>query len=284
MHAIDTLLEEFERTLDDQELIGESQSKWLDIAVKLCSNYLARLKDQFLADQPQEDKEEIFFFRNTKPRFVCQLLYFLKLCELDLNCQNQNKVFRAKLYEKELRKTETFFKQNVKIVSYYSSGATEMDEQLFLRRNRSNLAWLVCGRSDVDERFSTLADYAVAKILFHRKLQDYLVTNLNAPLRDDCPNLKSKSSFKWTGESINLVEIAYGIWLTGQVNNGNASVSEIVRWLESSLDIQVGRAYRRWTEISRRDRMNSTKYIDRMREAINVRLEDEDDLNRQRKK
>jgi|GEM_PF-4618507 RteC protein. len=88
------------------------------------------------------------------------------------------------------------------------------------------------------------------------------------------------NALRWTGESINLVELAYGIWLTGQLNNGNATISEIIRWMEASLGIHVGRAYRRWTEISRRDRVHSTKFIDRMKESIDERIRNGEGLQK----
>ena len=88
------------------------------------------------------------------------------------------------------------------------------------------------------------------------------------------------TTLRWTGESINLVELAYGIWLTGQLNNGNATISEIIRWMEASLGIHVGRAYRRWTEISRRDRVHSTKFIDRMKESIDERIRNGEGLQK----
>lgn len=87
--------------------------------------------------------------------------------------------------------------------------------------------------------------------------------------------IQNSADLRWTGESINLVELAYGIWLTGQLNNGNATISETIRWMESSLDIRIGRAYRRWTEISRRDPVNTTKFLDRMKVAILERIMNE---------
>ena len=171
------------------------------------------------------------------------------------------------------------------MVDYYRSQAKEMDELLFLRGIKSVPNWLVKLRADTDERFSTIADYQTARIMAVEKIQAHILKFLNGLKSNAKPSdlLESSFNLKWTGESINLIEIAYGIWLTGQINNGNATVSEIVRWLESSLEINIGRAYRRWTEISRRDNTTKTKYLDRMSEMINTRLVNEDDLKRQKR-
>lgn len=85
---------------------------------------------------------------------------------------------------------------------------------------------------------------------------------------------ESHVELKWTGETINLVELAYGVWLTGQINNGNAGITEIIQWLETHFQVKIGRAYRRWTSISKRKRIAPTKYLDKIRDAVLKRLDE----------
>jgi hypothetical protein len=80
---------------------------------------------------------------------------------------------------------------------------------------------------------------------------------------------------KWTGESINLVEIAYGIWLTGQVNHGQASITEIVEFLEKALRVRIGKSHRRWQSIASRKRLSYTKFLDECKTAIEKRVDEE---------
>jgi hypothetical protein len=71
------------------------------------------------------------------------------------------------------------------------------------------------------------------------------------------------------------VKLAYGIWLTGQINNGNASVTEIVEFLEMSFGVEIGAPHRRWQSISRRKRVAPFKYVDEVKAALVKRLEEE---------
>jgi hypothetical protein len=80
---------------------------------------------------------------------------------------------------------------------------------------------------------------------------------------------------KWTGETINLVEIAYGIWLTGQRNNGQVSITEIVEFLEGAFRVRIGKPHRRWQGITNRKRLGYTRFLDEMKGAIEKRLEEE---------
>ncbi|RZJ92791.1 MAG: hypothetical protein EOO20_00300 [Chryseobacterium sp.] len=278
---LNKLLEEVAK----QESKNENPNTAEDGILEIIQQHIGKLKELVLATTFESTEEEIIFFKHIKPQFISLQLYYLKLADFNLQDPTINKKAVRNFYEKELKKIQHFFKLNGNMLNYYRSEAKEMDEQLFLRGLRVVPSWLVKRRTDADERFSTIADHLIARIMAAEKMYVHILHVLNGLELKFRPVNAPESSLKlkWTGESINLVEIAYGIWLTGQINNGNATISEIVRWLESTLSINVGRAYRRWTEISRRDNTTTTKYLDRMREMITIRLINEDDLKRQKR-
>jgi hypothetical protein len=80
---------------------------------------------------------------------------------------------------------------------------------------------------------------------------------------------------KWTGNTINLAELAYGIWLTGQINHGNVSVNQVVGWLEKQLGVKIGDPHRRWQSIAARKRVGPFVFVDEMKDALVKRLEEE---------
>ncbi|RZJ23714.1 MAG: hypothetical protein EON51_02215 [Acinetobacter sp.] len=278
----------FQKLFNEIEVLKqENEDEMSDVGVflKTVISYNEKLKGLLLSTSFTNLKDEIVFFKTIKPKFVSLHLYYLALEELRLKKPKGSRKRVRKFYEKEQQKIENFLELNWNMVYYFRSGADQMDEQLFVRRVKLSPIWLIKPRTDIDERFSTAGDHLVAKIMASENINEHIIKAL-ADLEKPS-NLVTKENVKatckWTGESINLVEIAYGIWLTGQMNNGNSTISEIIRWLESSLGVNVGRAYRRWTEISRRDQQNTTKYLDRMKEAINTRLTNEDDLKRSKR-
>jgi hypothetical protein len=112
-------------------------------------------------------------------------------------------------------------------------------------------------------------------------LRDYLLEQLsNVHIRVKTENALQKNGLElqWTGETINLAELAYGIWLTGQVNNGNATITEIMEWLEIHLHVKIGVPFRRWFSISKRKRISLTKYIDQIKAAILKRVDEENGM------
>jgi len=61
-------------------------------------------------------------------------------------------------------------------------------------------------------------------------------------------------------------------------DGANATITEIIEWLEVNLQVKIGLAYRRWFSISKRKRVSQTKYIDQLKEAIEKRLDDENGI------
>ncbi|HVY74379.1 MAG TPA: RteC domain-containing protein [Puia sp.] len=131
-------------------------------------------------------------------------------------------------------------------------------------------------RPDLDTDFSTKCDYLFANFLAYEKVQEYLINELYPASEHAVPG----KALTWTGESVNLVKLAYVIYLTGQINNEQATIAEIIQWLEKQLYADVGNAYRGWHAISNTKRVTPTKFIDQMQEAINKRLDDENDLGK----
>jgi hypothetical protein len=127
--------------------------------------------------------------------------------------------------------------------------------------------------------FSTALDHTFAKFIAYEHLQLYLVGQLTDLFAETkLPAKRATRILKWTGETINLAELAYGIWLTGQLNHGKASMAEIMRWLEEIFGLHIGDPHRRWQEIAQRKSVSPTKYLDLMVAEVKQRLENEHDL------
>jgi len=65
--------------------------------------------------------------------------------------------------------------------------------------------------------------------------------------------------------------------------DSNDTITDIIRWLEEKLQVKIGVAYRRWTEISNRTH-HPTKFVDRMREALQQRIAEELDVRSRKRK
>jgi hypothetical protein len=90
--------------------------------------------------------------------------------------------------------------------------------------------------------------------------------------------LLSNKNRWWSGDKVELVEIAYGIYYTRRINGGRAEISDIIGWLEDSLNVDLGQAYRMFLDIRRRKTVSYTKFLDEMRGAIEDHIEQSNGL------
>jgi len=258
-----------------------SHEKRLSKALQLIRGHLLLLREQVLRHPFENKPEEIHFFKNVKPIFLSA-----KIVELERYNLEQSKpvgIWERILafYEKELEIIQRFFLLYAYMYQYYRSGATEMDELYFIR-GAEVPAVLVPEFGEPDPEFSTCGDYLFAKFKAYEDLQVYIMEQIRlgilASQVKQHGNYQSKP-LNWTGESINLVELGYGLYDSGQLNNGQAGVNDIFKWLEEHLNVSIGIPARRFVEIKRRKRLSRTRFLDNMRESVNKKIEEDEQYN-----
>jgi len=232
---------------------------------------------QFVVDHPFTDKqEEINFFKYEKPAFVCELLCAQQMFIIEAQRKQFNEqILIRNYYEQELKVIRHYFMQHQFLYQYYLLEAAELDAVLFVRGADCSVV-LLPEMPDLDPDYSTNGDYLFAKLMAYEKIQEYLISELY----QSSERKGFGKKLNWTGEAVNLVELAYGLYLTGQLNDGKVTVVDIIEWLESHFNVSVGNAYRRWYAISRRKRVTPTKFIEQMRDAILKRLDDDNDFGK----
>jgi hypothetical protein len=261
----------------DGELI--KPIKRLQHTLPLISRIINNMKAEVLKNGFAVEEEEIYFFKHIKPPFYALQIYELSLLDLATRKPVGTPEMIKVYFEEELLFLSRFFKTNAFHYHYYKTGATELDDRYFVRDAAP-------GRIPIMEiidplpGFSTTLDLTFARFIAYEQLQLHIVDELS---EQKLP-LKQRVPLKWTGESINLAELAYGIWLTGQFNHGKASMAEIVRWLEEIFAVHIGDPHRRWQEIAQRKSVSPTKYLDHMAAEVRHRLENEHEMKLQKRR
>jgi hypothetical protein len=180
-------------------------------------------------------------------------------------------------FGEELRRVRAFLSRHSFLYQCFQMGASELDSVLFLR-NAGPSGMLLPVSADSDPLFSTNGDFLWAKFMAYERLGEWLADELHSLRAGEGAGPQGPAAskgLKWTGDGINLVELGYGIWLTGQLNHGNAGIAEIVAYLEMCFGVKLGRPYRRWQSIASRKRVGVAKYADEIRAAILKRLDEE---------
>jgi len=277
-HQIDLCYHQMMEELQLYSEIGTVPVRKISGALQSLRTALAKVKRIVLSEGFAGEAEEIEFFKQVKPKFVCEQLYLAESCSIQMF-----KPFEPALlldyYAEELRRLRVFLSRHSFLYQCFQTGVDDLDTVLFLR-NAGPSGMLLPLAPDPDPLFSTNGDFLWAKFMAYERLAEWLreeLDNLLARGNNTAPQnpAGSGNTLKWTGDGINLVELGYGIWLTGQLNNGNAGIAEIISYLEVCFSVKLGRPYRRWQSIAGRKRVGVTKYTDEIRVAILKRLDDE---------
>lgn len=246
-------------------------------SMPLITRIIADVKKNVLADGFDTPEAEIYFFKRVKPRFYAHQIYEILFYNLLMQKPDGTPEMVKAYYEEELMQVFRVFRTEAFHYQYYKTTATELDDKYFLREaNEGQIPLLEA--IEQTQNFSTAMDYRFAKYIAYERMRDYLLdqlANYHVSVKIQRAGQEKRPILKWTGDAINLVELAYGIWLTGQVNHGNAGIAEIMQWLEVNFQVNIGRPFRRWQSISSRKRVSQVKYLDQMRAAVLKRLEEE---------
>ena len=261
--------------------------------IRDCKTMLIFLKEKltelkvFVQSEPfGSDTEEIAFFKQYKPRILGPLFYFHHI----LRIESQRPPGEEELddyYEKQQEEQKLFFDRHVAFFQYYRSGATYMDNYYFLRGRHENTIDVDVCHLDDETEFSTGYDHLVARIMAMEMLYAFLSVKRTS-LRNESEDmsaelLKVKGSYQWTGSAIELVEMVYGLSEMGSINNGETPIHELAAFVGTLLNIDIRDCYSAYTDMKRRKSENRTYFLDKMRERLNKRMEQDDEKERKRK-
>jgi hypothetical protein len=270
----------YEILVGELELFGQVETapvKKLGSSINAVRLSLDALKAKILEDDFPSQPDEIYFFKKEKPKFLCEQLYALEIFTIETNRPLAGEEQVKAFYEQELKYIKRFFEQYRFLYQYYQLDAHEMDHLFFVRGVRP-ADILLPDVQDFDPAFATAADYLFAKFMACEKVQDYLLQGIYGATDNRLPFSLGKNAnpLKWVGSKSDLVELAYGIFGTMQINNGEAGIADIIFWLEQSLNIDLGRYYQTFSEIKARKSISKTHYLDHMKEMLTRHIEEGD--------
>ena len=225
----------------------------------------------------ESEAAEIEFFKVHKPRFYCWKIYLVEQYGILTNLPRGTSQMQRQYYLDELALLERANNQHRQVYQYYTDHEIYRDAEYFLR---ANYVSYLPGQDYHQPLagFSTNQDYIFARFRANCMLQDFLIKKVtrleNAAAEELAGRVLTRCKRRWTGDKINLIEIAYGIYFTGQMNDGKADIKEIIAWLETSLNIDLSQAYRMFLDIRRRKTTSYTKFLESMCASIAQHIEE----------
>lgn len=223
-------------------------------------------------------KDEILFFKTQKPEILGRLLFFHKIYKIETQCPNGSDEVIRSYINRELDNLTYFFNRNLDFYQYYRSHSTVYDEYYFVRGKADLRLCTDSAQFDKDPNFSTGYDYKVAKIIANEMLRIYLNKRLvklesNNQIEDNLQRYL-KYPFRFTGKKVFLIELGYLLVSSGDINNGNVEIKEVMKFLGAAFQVDLGDYYASY--IAMKERKDRTAYLHHLIESLVKRMNEDD--------
>lgn len=275
------LLKQLEEDLEQACFqIKDPFQRWT-ATLRITREALKRLRTHVNDLQFKDKAEEIPIFKYIKPSFYQWQIYYTELYNIETNLPHGDAEKQAAFLEQELRYIERFFRQYAFLYQYFKLNANELDSLYFIRGAEVQ-SILLPEVPDLDPDFSTSCDYLFSKFKALEALKDWILERLlllrkkNIDPQSLSGNIRA-GEMNWTGDTIDLAEVGLGFYHTGKLNNGTAGLGEIFRWLEETFHVNIGVPAKRFAELRKRKRLSRTRYLNEMRDSLNLKMENEDE-------
>lgn len=284
MDFVQKLYHDLEEQLNFIHLETENELKKAELSIQVTLNVITKLKTYILKYKFNTQHDEIYFFKQLKPKFLSRLIYFNRIYIIETHKPHGGVKIVRRYLNNELQKLKQYFDDNLEFYKYFRTGSNYLDHKYFVRGKHDIKLSLDSFYFETDQRFSTSHDFKVAKIISNDQVQVYLESELANLERKELKamnqqnaELLPKSPVFWTGSKVALIELLYAFHAEGSFNNGKAELKEIADFIEKSFNVELGQFNRTFLELRAR-KTGRTKYLDSLRQSLTKRMDEADDF------
>ena len=276
---LENILSEIDVEIDEIDLYGYDMVENSLSMVHRLQAVLNDLKAKLQTYSFPAKEDEITFFKTQKPEILGRLLFFYKIYRIETQCPNGSNDVIRNYINKELDNLTYFFNRNLDFYQYYRSHSTLYDEYYFVRGKSDLRLCTDSAQFDKDPNFSTGYDYKVAKIIANEMLRIYLNKRLvkletNTQVEDNLQKCL-KYPFRFTGKKVFLIELGYSLVSSGDINNGNVEIKEMMNFLGTVFQVELGDYYAAYIAMKERKK-DRTAYLSRLQESLVKRMDEDD--------
>ena len=276
---LENILSEIDVEIDEIDLYGYDIVENSLSMVHRLQAVLNDLKTKLQTYSFPAKEDEITFFKTQKPEILGRLLFFYKIYRIETQCPNGSDDVIRSYINRELDNLTYFFNRNLDFYQYYRSHSTLYDEYYFVRGKSDLRLCTDSAQFDKDPNFSTGYDYKVAKIIANEMLRIYLNKRLvkletNTQIEDNLQKCL-KYPFRFTGKKVFLIELGYSLVSSGDINNGNVEIKEMMNFLGTVFQVELGDYYAAYIAMKERKK-DRTAYLSRLQDSLVKRMDEDD--------
>lgn len=241
-------------------------------ASRVLADAFNQLKEFILAYTFKDEEEEIYFFKETKPRLCSRLIYYRKIFNIEMN--RPTGIDNQLVYLNErLNDINDYNIKRLDFIRYYRSGSSHLDSLYFMQGKKDLEQYLETFYYELDPKFTTNCDFKVAKILANDMLSAYLMQQIEC-LHDK--RMKSGNfgypvaKKRWEGSKAELQELIFA--LDSARSFGDVPLTQLYDYIQVVFNIRLDSNFSRaFSDL--RIRNTPAPYLDKLKEALLRRMD-----------
>jgi hypothetical protein len=222
------------------------------------------------------DDDEIYYFKSVLPQTLSLLIYYADKIEWDRILLQNSTVAIQEFFERTFNKIKNFRSENKEFFDYCRSGKSHMDSFYFLRNSPMNIETIHQIESVRDPSCPTIHCVLVATFLAHLKQEQEMYIAVTNRKTESTSIENGKSSLKWTGKIVDLIELGIALHEAEAFNNGKVSRKEMFEFFEKAFGVELGNTSRQFQDIRLR-KTGNTNYLDLLTQKLRKKIDDMDD-------
>lgn len=241
-------------------------------ASRILAEAFSQLKAFILSYNFKNEDEEIFFFKEVKPRLCFRLIYYRKIYNIEMN--RPAGIDKQREYLNEvLEGINRYNTKRLDFIRYYRSCSSHLDTLYFLRGKTDTEQYLETFNYEFDPEFSTNCDFKVAKILANDMLSAYLMHEIEL-LGNNGMAIGSfgfpATKLTWKGAKVELQEQIISWDSAGTF--GDVPLTQLYSYIQSVFNIQLdSNLSRSFSEL--KIRVSPTPFLDKLKNALLRRMD-----------
>ena len=195
--------------------------------------------------------------------------------------------FRQIIDNKDSSKLTSTYCDFIKMVFDLCTGSVSRYELLFAMTYTETELQSLCEtcrlNPDINKESDPCFLYTRKALSFIRHLLKHMQTQVSPLSTSDNINQPPFTPYQWTGSTVELVELIYGLIEMRSIHNGETPITELASFISSQFGIEIKDCYSAYVDMKRRKNDSRTYYLDKMRERLNRRMQLDDEREQTRK-
>jgi len=195
--------------------------------------------------------------------------------------------FRQIIDNKDSSKLTSTYCDFIKMVFDLCTGSVSRYELLFAMTYTETELQSLCETCRLNPAIARESDpcflYTRKALSFIRHMLKHMQTQVPPLSTSDNINQPPFTPYQWTGSTVELVELIYGLIEMRSIHNGETPITELASYISSQFGIEVKDCYSAYVDMKRRKNDSRTYYLDKMRERLNRRMQLDDEREQMRK-